>query len=291
MKSYIYSFLLFFSLLVFMSEANESMKEEKIPITVWIRSFGIESKSRILPYLLQLDKALSSDFELHFVVVTKPNDPVMEALETAQLGHLEVVQANLDSVSQGLNALIAATDTDSCVLSLSQGVEIEAKHLKEALFWLEKGAWAYGWQLSNMNNDGSLPGKGWYHTACLYPAKCVAWLKKHPFPTWIDAGVDGSIACEGELIPIGGNEEIIVMGLVLQEDPTAFFVHDARNILNLEVRTGTGVTFEQKLKRKVLVTDYYLTKRLQLDPKEVWSHLLVLTPGRSSEVEGALVEE
>lgn len=255
--------------------AEESVQKQTL--TVWIRSFGNSSASLITPYLEQIEKEFLDDFDLTILVATKPQDPVLTVLKDLRLHcPLIVLQTNLNSISQGLNSLIDATLTNSYVLVLSQGVEIHANHVKEASIVLENGAWAHGWQISKLQNDGSVPGKGWYHTAALYPPSTLLWMKSHPFPYWVDNGVDGYLTIGEESIPIGGNEEVALMGMAIQSDPTAFFIHDNRNILNLAIETGTGITFEQKLKRKTLVGNYYLEHRFQMDPADVWRHLFLI---------------
>jgi hypothetical protein len=258
--------------------ATNDPQLDKPPLTVWIRSFGKESATLIAPYLKQVDQTLSPHFHLRIVVATKPGDPVLKVLEEIVLNCLlTALQAELGSISQGLNALIEASSVGSYILSLSQGVEIHAHQVREALSWLNRGAWAHGWQVSNLQNDGSAPGKGWYHTAALYPPSTLLWMKAHPFPYWIDNGVDGHLMIDGESIPIGDNEEVVLMARVIKEYPEAFFVHNTRDILHFTMQTGNGITFEQKLKRKVLASDHYLKNRLQMSAEEVWSHLLLIT--------------
>lgn len=250
----------------------------KPALTVWIRSFGEKSAQIVVPYVKQVEEELSTDFELCVFVATKPNDPVLNALE--EMGnddYLSVLQTNLGSFSQGLNDLVQTTPADCYVLSLSQGVDISAKDVMDAIALLKGEAWVHGWQLSNLSNDGSMPGKGWYHTAALYPPKTISWMKTHPFPNWIDNGVDGFVLVDGESIPIGGNEEVALMGMVLQNFPNAIFLHNIRDILNFSSETGTHISFEQKLKRKVAVAEYYLKTRLQMEPQEVWNHLFLIS--------------
>ncbi len=268
------TFLIFFILISTLVTA-----QERPSLTIWMRSFGNDSTNILVPYLNEVETALSEDFELKILVATKPNDPVLKILEQVrQDPRVTALQTNLDSISEGLNTLIESTPPGCYVLSLSQGVEIDADHIKEALSWFEKGAWAFGWQISNLNNDGSAPGRGWYHTAALYPPPTVAWMKTHLFPCWIDTGFEGSILIDGEKIPIGGNEEVILMATVLQDYPQAFFVHNTKSILNFSLQTGNGISFAQKLKRKVPVAAYYLKNRFHVNPEEVWSHLVVIRP-------------
>ncbi len=247
-------------------------------MTVWIRSFGEKSAQIIVPYLKQLERELSMDFELSILVATKPQDPVLGALEEIRdSNYLSILQTNLGSISQGLNSLIQETPVDHYVLSLSQGIDISVKNVSDAFAFLEEGAWVHGWQLANLSNNGSVPGKGWYHTAALYPPKAIFWMKTHPFPYWIDNNVDGFVIIDGESIPIGGNEEVVLMGMVIQDFPKAKFLHNTRDVLNFFAETGTNVSFEQKLKRKTAVSEYYLKIRLQMEPGEVWDHLFLIS--------------
>ncbi len=264
---------LFICFILFGSLLNANGKPH---LTVWIRSFGADSARIILPYVEQIKNELEEEFQLKILVATKPNDPVLTAF-TDPHPSVTVLQTNLDSISQGLNALIESSSSGSYVLSLSQGVEIHATEIKEAMPQLDNGAWAYGWQLSNLNNDGSAPGKGWYHTAALYPPATLKWMKTHLFPNWIDTGVDGYLTIDGEKIPIANNEEVVLMATVLQEHPKAFFVLNTRDILNFNNRTGNGVSFQQKLKRKIPVADFYLRNRFHVKPEEVWSHLVIIS--------------
>lgn len=249
----------------------------KPALTVWIRSFGAKSAQIISPYLEDIKGELSTDFELSIIVATKPQDPVLDILEEIKADDgLSILQTNLGSVSQGLNDLVQATAADHYVLSLSQGVDISIKDVTDAIALLKNEVWVYGWQLSNLSNDGSMPGKGWYHTAALYPPAAISWMKAHPFPYWIDNGVDGCVWVDGESIPIGGNEEIVLMGMIIKDFPNAIFLHNTRDVLNFSIETGTNVSFEQKLKRKVAVAEYYLKTRLQMNPQDVWNHLYLI---------------
>ncbi|HEX4838947.1 MAG TPA: hypothetical protein VFU89_00715 [Rhabdochlamydiaceae bacterium] len=248
-------------------------------VTVWVRSFGESSAQIIRPYLEQIEKELSTDFELHILVATKPQDPVLNALQGMKINnHLTVLQTRVDSVSTGINELTKATPEGRYVLSLSQGVNISARNVRDALAFLnaDDESYAYGWELSNMHNKGARPGEGWYHTAVLYPPKTISWMKEHLLPDWVDNGVAGSILVEEESIPLGGNEEVVVMGRISQEFPKAIFFHNIRDILDFSRETGTCVSFKQKMKRKAAVADYYLTKQLKMDPNQVWEHLFLI---------------
>src|ERR1700733_6287595 len=102
--------------------------EEEIPmgkpaLTIWTRSFGNKNAQTIVPYLKKIESELSTQFDIQFLVATKPNDPVIQALAKAKWEHpLTIVEANLDAISQGLNKLVEATSEDATVLTLSQGV-------------------------------------------------------------------------------------------------------------------------------------------------------------------------
>ena len=267
-------FVIVFSLFYFVS--LEASAVSKKPLTIWIRSFGITSEAIIVPYLEELENELSPFFDLTLLVATNINDPVAACLQKALTPH-KIVYTNLHSISTGLNSLVEATGKDATVLSLSQGVAITASHVIHALGWIEIGALAHGWRISNMNNDGSLPGLGWYNTAALYSPFCLNWMKENPFPYWIDNGVEGTFCINGKEVAIGDNEEVVLMARVINQYPSAYFVHNIRDSLTLYLETAVGISFEEKLKRKTLASNYYLENKLHMNPDEVWSHLWILS--------------
>jgi hypothetical protein len=134
----------------------------------------------------------------------------------------------------------------------------------------------YGWEITDFGNDGSEPRKGWYNTAASYSPICLDWMKDHPFPHWIDNGVEGELLIDNQAVPIGGNEEIVLMGHVISENSNAFFVLNTRDCLDSTIKTGTGISYEAKIKRKVSVSHYYLEQKLHLSPEKLWEHLLII---------------
>lgn len=268
-----YRFLqLFFSVILFISATLEA----KPMVTVWIRAFGEQTGKQISPYLTDLYRDLSSDFDLDFILCTNQNDPLLAYLEDIKTLPLTIIFADMRSFSQPLNQLIEQTPPNGAVLSLSVGISMKSFLLSEALDWMEKGAWVYGWEVADFGNDGSEPGKGWYNTAALYSPTCVAWMKHNPFPGWIDNGAEGELFIDQQPIPIGGNEEVVLMGKVIQAYPTAFFVLNTEKVLASPSKTGTGISYQAKMKRKTAVAQYYLEHKLHLTPEQLWQHLLII---------------
>ena len=250
---------------------------ERKPLAIWVRAYGNPAKEEINSYLVRTADQLSPHFDTTIMLCTNPDDPVLEAIQTLPENFpIKPVFANMRSFQQSLNQLTTETPPSTPVLLLSVGLDIEPRLLIDALEWMHAGAYTVGWTIESLGNDGTLPGKGWYNTAALYSPDCIQWLKEHPFPVWVDNGVEGSLLIEDRIVPIGGNEEIWLMGALYSEQPQAFSVLNTKDILHFSNRTGTDIDFDAKMKRKTLVSDYYLEKKLNLTHRALWSRLVIL---------------
>lgn len=252
--------------------------EGKEDVVVWIRAFGDDAKNEIVPYVRYLHEELDTAFNLKILVATNYDDPVAHVLmHETPLPSVHIVFGHMKSNHQGLNALVEATPSDSFLLSLSLGVKIKRHHLAEALQCVQNGAWVYGWKISNMQNDGSKPGLGWYNTAALYSKPCLNWLKNNPFPYWIDNGVEGYIEIDNEKIAIGNNEEVVLMASILQQGyHSAYYILNVADPLEFTHQTGNGISFNAKMKRKIYAAKYYLDHKFCVSADEVWSRLRII---------------
>lgn len=262
---------LFFLAILFISQRLHAKSE----VTVWVRAFGEQAGAQICPYLSGLYESLSPDFDLDIILCTNANDLLLGYVEGIKHLPLKIIFADMDSFSKPLNELIVHTSPNKPVLSLSVGVKMKPSFLIDALSWVERNAWVYGWEIIGFGNDGSEPGKGWYNTAALYSPICMHWMKDHPFPKWIDNGMEGELLIDNQSVPIGGNEEVVLMGQIIREKPNAFFVLNTSERLDSTIKTGTGISYEAKIKRKVFVARHYLEQKLHMSPEKLWDHLLL----------------
>lgn len=281
-KSFIIYFFLWLIGPVFSLSADQNADingalTQRPHLTVWIRAYGEQAAQHTIPYLHELNEELSAYFQLKFLLCTQRKDPLLKVIPHVQSTvPIEVVQAEMLSHSQVLNSLIKHTKESQYVLSASVGAKIKPAHLIHAIGWLDEGAWVYGWKIASLGNDGSQPGKGWYNTAALYSPKCLHWMKHNAFPKWIDNGVEGTLKVGDDVVPIGGDEEIVLMGLAIQHDPKIFFVLNTKETIEYNEKTGTGVSYESKLERRVPVARYYLEKKLHQAPSQIWRHLFII---------------
>lgn len=138
----------------------------------------------------------------------------------------------------------------------------------------------YGWLISNHENDGSCPGKGWYNTAALID-KTIVQQMKEGIPKWVDNGALGNI---GKHI-IGGNEEIPIMVQAQEKEPRARFILNTTDPVSSNLQLGTGISFQEKLERKMVVGKHYMQKlhqELEVETdfecwsKDIWASLEII---------------
>ncbi len=231
---------------------------EKSPdLTVWIRAGGPAVKSEIVSFVQKVSESLPTHLAYQILVCTNPNDPILEELNTIAKAHktVKVIFSQLSSFSSALTALANQTDGASNVLSLSVGVTIRQDQIKTGLERLTGKVKVYAWSVSGHGNDGSGPGKGWYHTAALID-KTIMQQMRAGVPKWVDNGVLGTI---GKHL-IGGNEEVPIMVEALQRDPESKFILNTTDPVSSSLQLGTGITFQEKLERKTLVGEHYMQK-------------------------------
>ncbi len=178
---------------------------------------------------------------------------------------VKVVFSNLGSFSTALTSLAQNTDPESNVLTLSVGVDIREDQISKGLANLKGRVRVYGWQVSEQKNDGSVPGKGWYNTAALIDKTVVKQMREEGVPQWVDNGALGRIG----KYTIGGNEEIPTMIRALQREPKAKFVLDVSDPVSLSAQLGTGVSFKEKMERKVVVGQHYMHKMYEESGEDV----------------------
>ncbi|MDF2578268.1 MAG: hypothetical protein K0S74_1752 [Chlamydiales bacterium] len=258
-----------------------SQRQSKKKMTVWIRAWGETVQPKLVPYLQKLIHDHEPWLDLQVLIATNDNDPILtdpllqQMIEEKQV---EIVLSNLHVISEPIQDLAKRTqhNTDAVIL-VSVGVEVQPAQAIEALGWIKCGAWAHGWQIDLMKNDGSQAGKGWYNTAVMFSPRFLHLLQDKGMPHWVDNGVEGYLDIAGQHIPIGGAEEVPMMHMALQIDPDAFFILNRRRSVHMEEKLGTGVTFEQKMLRKIAVTDFYLEK-MHTSWDEISKHFFIISP-------------
>lgn len=252
-------------------------------ITVWVRAGGSAVKSEISTFIQNTLKSLPQGIDPQILVCTNENDTILEELDTITKTEktVKVIFSHLSSYSSSLTALARHTDSDSSVLSLSVGIAIRTGQIREGLSSLNGRVRAYGWAIKEHGNDGSVPGKGWYHTAALLDKTVVKLLQEEGIPHWVDNGVLGTV---GEHT-IGGNEEIPLMVRILQLEPDAKFVLNVSDPVSTSLQVGTGVRFQEKIARKGVVSLFYMHKLHQESAvteefedwaKQIWKSLEVI---------------
>lgn len=251
------------------------------PLTVWIRAGGNNVKKAITPFIQKILLELPREVNSTILICTNENDTILEELNTIknETG-IKVIISQLSSYSAALTALAVNTQADSNVLTLSVGIGISEDQIRSGLESLRGRVKVYGWQVKKHKNDGSCPGKGWYNTAALLDMTIVEQIRQG-IPKWVDNGVLGKI---GDLT-IGGNEEIPIMVNALERDPEAQFILNTKDRVSASLELGTGITFQEKIARKVVVGRVYMEKMyrelnkqtdLESWSKMVWESLIKL---------------
>lgn len=254
MKTFIFVGLL---MLLSMGISANNIPRKNPELTVWIRAGGPAVKSEISNFILKILETLPQNVTSRILVCTNKDDTILEELDLITKTHetVKIIFAQLSSFSSALTTLAQNTDPESNVLTLSVGINIRKDQIQSGLKTLTGHVKVYGWSVSNHGNDGSCPGKGWYNTAALLD-KTIVQQMREGVPNWVDNGVLGSI---GKHL-IGGNEEIPIMVKALQEDPNAKFILNASDPVSSSLQLGTGITFQEKLERKIIVGKYYMQK-------------------------------
>ena len=233
-------------------------------LTVWVRAYGEKVKPKITEFVLKVLANLPSNLKTQLLLCTNENDPILEEVEkVAKIrDNVKVVYSKMSSYSSALKKLAEKTASTSNVLSLSVGVSISKEQIESAWKDLTGHVKVYGWMVTGHGNDGSKPGKGWYNTAALIDQSIIQQMKsdKEGVPEWVDNGFLGKLKSGDEEVLIGGNEEIPIMVEALRKDPESRFILNTRDPVTSEEKTGTGISFENKIKRKTETANRYLIK-------------------------------
>lgn len=251
-------------------------------LTVWIRAGGPAVKTEIASFVEKVLETLPVSVTSKVLICTNENDPILEEINTITktCKTVEVIFSQLNSFSTALTSLAEHTDSESNVLTLSVGINISENQILTGLKSLTGRVKVYGWLVDGHENDGSCPGKGWYNTAALLD-KTIVQQMKEGIPKWVDNGVLGKIGKH----TIGGNEEIPIMVQALQNDYEAKFILDISNPVSSTLQLGTGVSFQEKLERKVVVGEHYMRKmhqelKIETDfdswSKYIWASLKII---------------
>lgn len=230
---------------------------ENPKLTVWIRAGGPAVKSEISSFVQNVLESLPQNVPSQVLVCTNKDDTILEELDTITKTYktVKVIFSQLSSYSSALNTLALNTDSESNVLTVTVGVNIRKDQIQTGLNELTGSVKVYGWLVKGHENDGSCPGKGWYNTAALIH-KTIVQQMKEGIPNWIDNGILGKI--DNHII--GGNEEITIMVKALQRDPETKFILNISDPVSSSLRLGIGITFQEKLERKTVVSKYYMQK-------------------------------
>ncbi|MFN7038487.1 MAG: hypothetical protein ACK4OM_02825 [Alphaproteobacteria bacterium] len=242
-------------------------------LNICLRSWGKQNSLRTLTYICYLKETLGQAFKLNFFIATDIEKPII--LPDTQ--DLNIIYTNMHSFSKSLNKIISMLPADSPTLTLSIGVKIKLEHILNALSWIKlENIYSYGWQIEGLNNNGIAPGRGWYNTAALFSEKFTELLKNRPLPDYIDNKKEGYLTVNNKPIPIGGNEEIIMMYYAINYDQMAYFVLNTKDILSYNFQEATDINFEEKLLRKEKVANYYIDKKLSVQKEDLWQHLILI---------------
>lgn len=230
-------------------------------LTVWIRAGGTAVKSEIPAYIQKVLETLPYSVNSEIMICTNEGDTILEELKTITKTTklVKIIFSQLNSFSKALIALAKNTDPESTVLSLSVGVNIRKDQIETGLASLKNRVKAYGWKVTELENDGSVPGKGLYNTAALFDKTIVKQMREGGVPEWVDNGVLGKIGKH----TIGGNEEIPIMIKAIEKEPEAQFILNINDPVSTPQQTGTGISFQEKLERKTIVGDHYMRKMYQ----------------------------
>jgi hypothetical protein len=233
-------------------------KKDTPKLTVWIRAGGNAVKLEISSFVEQILEKLPQNVNSKILVCTNADDTILDklAILTKKYDKVKVIFSQLSSFSTALTTLAQNTDPESYVLSLSVGVDIRKDQIVTGLGNLTDRVRVYGWTVSGYGNDGSAPGRGWYNTAALIHKVVVKQMREEGVPSWVDNGVLGMI----DKHIIGGNEEIPIMVRWLQSDPEAIFILNASDPVSSSIQLGTGISFQEKLERKIIVGKHYMQK-------------------------------
>jgi len=255
--NFILRFIMLLSSVCIGTGAN-AVQEDATKLTVWIRAGGNAVKSEISSFVRQVLEKIPQNITSQILVCTNEGDTILEELDTLTKveNRVKVIFSHLSSFSTSLSVLAKNTDPESNVLSLSVGVNIRQDQIETGLSHLRGRVRVYGWTVSDHGNDGSVPGKGWYNTATLIDKIIVRQMVEEGVPNWVDNGVLGMIGQH----TIGGNEEIPIMVKALQREPKAKFILNVGDPVSSSLRLGTGISFQEKLERKVVVGQHYMQK-------------------------------
>ncbi len=250
-------------------------------LIVQFRLFGQHAPMRPVIFMKEMLERLGDKFSPRFLLLTSElqHDFIAEATAAGA----EVVtfsEGEKTSISGHYNRLMEAlTDLPLPRLYISPGVQITKDHVSEALHALRYD-WnnlCYGWQIAGILNDGSCPGRLLQNTCQIFAPHAPRLIGK--LPKWVDSGELGAIDIsfsDGSMksVPIGGGEETVQMAQAIAFNPYATFGFD-RDILPFPAHTGIGVSFDEKVARKVPVArDVYLP-RLGLTPKALMQHIVL----------------
>lgn len=236
---------------------NEEQKDVT-KLTVWIRAGGDAVKPKISTFVKQIFEKLPQNVTSKILVCTDEGDTILDELAIVANTNdkVKIIFSKLSSFSTALTTLAQNTDPESDVLSLSVGVDIRNDQIESGLENLTGRVRVYGWTVNGYGNDGSVPGRGWYNTAALIHKIVVKQMREEGVPKWVDNGVLEMI----DKHIIGGNEEIPIMVRSLQREPEAIFNLNASDPVSSSIQLGTGISFQEKLERKVVVGLHYMQK-------------------------------
>lgn len=216
---------------------------------------GSSVQSEITPFVkkvFHLARAVTALFEV--IICTNLNDPILEQVNALLENYnIKVIYADLSSFRSGLEALAKSTHPESKVMTLSVGINMREDQLITGWKSLNGRVKVYGWLVRGYGNDGTRPGKGWYNTAALLNKEIVA-LMKEGLPKYIDNGVLEKVGKH----TIGGNEEVVIQIWAKHRFPDAITILNTSDPVSSNLSLGTGVTFEEKLERKIVVGDIYM---------------------------------
>lgn len=214
-------------------------------------------KSKITSFVLTLLKSVPVSIPFQVLICTNENDPIQGELDGLMRmdPRIQVIYSQLSSCHAALTSLSRHTFPESKVLTLSVGIQLSSQQIQRGFDHVTDAVRVYGWKVGDYGNDGKIPGKGWYHTAAILDPTIVKIIKDE-LPIWIDNNQLGAVGN----YTLGGNEEIPIMVLALQKDKNSQFILNVSDPVSSTIQLGTGITYAEKLERKVHVSKIYLEK-------------------------------
>lgn len=215
-------------------------------------------------------------------VVTLKEDPLLPTLKNVCDEVIELDRENYTYSGTAKTLYQACKDYN--LLFVSIGVEIQNWQLHHGLQILSNhNLYTIGWRILSQENDGSYLGKLSYHTCMLLKRGFYEIFEQAGgFPEYVENGILGNLSFkinnEVKNFRVGGQEELALQLRIYKKfkgKKTKMFGHIKHYGVDFPVKLGMGVSYDEKIIRKVLVADIYRMTE-EVDPEdfmEAWTIL------------------